>query len=600
MKRAARFSRKASTPSPKSADPASSCCCDASNSSCSLEPRVDARVEQLLGAGVGARRARRESLGERVDLGGEGVVGDQPVDQPPGAPLRGRHALAEQRHLGGAPGADAGRDEDRRAAVGNQADVDEREQEVGRLGGEHEVARERQRAADPDRRPVDGGEHRLGHPPHAGDDRVIALAQRRADVRAAVGRRVEARAQVGAGGERAPGAGDRHGAHAVVAGGQLDRGEQVDAQLPVPRVHALGPVELDPQLGPVGRAAAQGDRLELGQGGGHRGILRRGRTAVSPASVTLPACAARPSSARRRSRCSRQASRPRSSVAASALAPPVVTATAAAAPFALCVLYPRSRARDAAVCVLQMWAYVATYEMPNDDPEALERRVRVAYPVRVDRFIGAGRTPTLRLQRALAHAGGFRRWEKALVWSHWLWFLFPHGTVLYLRLRHPERFPRGAVQVYATFDLGVIGYWAIPTAPPWYAARQGLMDDGRTPQLRRMMVEYGEEFWGSRWAQLYGLLGGNPLAAMPSLHFATSVTAARLLAETGPVAGAARLGIRRHAGGRARLSRRALRGRPGGRARARRGDPPRGAAGRRRCWRAYRTAFRGWRRGRAA
>ena len=76
-----------------------------------------------------------------------------------------------------------------------------------------------------------------------------------------------------------------------------------------------------------------------------------------------------------------------------------------------------------------MWAYVATYEMPNDDPEALERRVRVAYPVRVDRFIGGGTTPTLRLQRALGHAGGFRRWEKALVWSHWLWFLFPHGTV---------------------------------------------------------------------------------------------------------------------------------------------------------------------------
>jgi hypothetical protein len=221
------------------------------------------------------------------------------------------------------------------------------------------------------------------------------------------------------------------------------------------------------------------------------------------------------------------------------LAPPVVTATAAAAPFALCALYPRSRARDAAVCVLQMWAYVATYEMPNDDPAALERRVRVAYPVRVDRFIGAGRTPTLRLQRALAHAGGFRFWEKALVWSHWLWFLFPHGTVLYMRVRHPERFPRAAVQVYATFDLGVIGYWAIPTAPPWYAARQGLMDDGRTPQLRRMMVEYGEQFWGSRWARLYGLLGGNPLAAMPSLHFATSVTSARLLAESGPAAGVA-------------------------------------------------------------
>jgi PAP2 superfamily len=220
------------------------------------------------------------------------------------------------------------------------------------------------------------------------------------------------------------------------------------------------------------------------------------------------------------------------------LPPPVVTGTAALAPFALCVLYPRSRARDAAACVLQMWAYVATYEMPNDDPEALERRVRVAYPVRVDRFIGGGTTPTLRLQRALGHSGGFRRWEKALVWSHWLWFLFPHGSVAYLLLRHPDRFARGAGHIYATFDLGLIGYWAVPTAPPWYAAKEGLMDDGLTPELRRMMVEYGEEFWGSGWVPLYGFLGGNPLAAMPSLHFATSVMAAHMLAETGPVAGA--------------------------------------------------------------
>jgi membrane-associated phospholipid phosphatase len=52
-----------------------------------------------------------------------------------------------------------------------------------------------------------------------------------------------------------------------------------------------------------------------------------------------------------------------------------------------------------------------------------------------------------------------------------------------------------------------------------------------------MMVEHGQEFWGSGWGPLYGFLGGNPLAAMPSLHFATSVMAAHILAETGPTAG---------------------------------------------------------------
>jgi membrane-associated phospholipid phosphatase len=56
--------------------------------------------------------------------------------------------------------------------------------------------------------------------------------------------------------------------------------------------------------------------------------------------------------------------------------------------------------------------------------------------------------------------------------------------------------------------------------------------------MRRMMREHGEAFWKSAWAPLYDVLGGNPLAAMPSLHFATSLMAAHLLREAGPVPGA--------------------------------------------------------------
>ena len=57
-------------------------------------------------------------------------------------------------------------------------------------------------------------------------------------------------------------------------------------------------------------------------------------------------------------------------------------------------------------------------------------------------------------------------------------------------------------------------------------------------QIRRMMLEHGEAFWGAAWGPLYDVLGGNPLAAMPSLHFATSLMAAHLLTEAGPVEGA--------------------------------------------------------------
>jgi hypothetical protein len=213
---------------------------------------------------------------------------------------------------------------------------------------------------------------------------------------------------------------------------------------------------------------------------------------------------------------------------------PVVTATTVAAPVALCVIAPRTRSRDVGTALLQMWAYVAHYEMPNDDPEALRARVRIDYPVRIDRLIGFGKLPGARLQDRFGVPGRVRPAEQVLVWTHWLWFFFPHGTTLYTLLRHREEFERTALSIYAVFDLGLIGYWALPTAPPWYAAQQG-----RAPELRRMMVEHGEEFWGDSWTPLYSVLGGNPLAAMPSLHFATSVMAAHRLAALGPLRGAA-------------------------------------------------------------
>ena len=223
------------------------------------------------------------------------------------------------------------------------------------------------------------------------------------------------------------------------------------------------------------------------------------------------------------------------------LPPSAVLGAAASAPVALCVAARPSRARDLAVCGLQMWAYLAAYELPHDDPERLAARVRVAYPIAVDRVLGLGAPPTLRLQRAFSTPGRISPPERVLVWCHWMWFMVPHGSVLYVMWRAPERFATAAARMYAVFDVGASFYWAIPTAPPWWAAEHGHLDDrgaGGPLSVRRMMIEYGEQFWGERWPGLYDVLGGNPLAAMPSLHFATSVMAAHLLSEVGPFAGA--------------------------------------------------------------
>ena len=218
----------------------------------------------------------------------------------------------------------------------------------------------------------------------------------------------------------------------------------------------------------------------------------------------------------------------------------VTLGAVAAGPPALAVLRPRTRARDVALYALQMWGFTMAHEVPYDDPEALRRRLRIEYPIRLDRAVGGGELPNARLQRALADPAEPNALDRFLSIVHWAWFFVPHLTLVYVLLRDDElrprdrRFPRAARQMAATYDLGCVAYFAVPTAPPWWAAENGYTDE----HVRRLMVDVGERVWGDAWPHLYDSLGGNPWAAMPSLHFATSLMAAMLLRETGPLAGA--------------------------------------------------------------
>ena len=214
---------------------------------------------------------------------------------------------------------------------------------------------------------------------------------------------------------------------------------------------------------------------------------------------------------------------------------PLTVVACASGPLALAVLWPRSKKRDVALFGLQMWGFTMVHELPYDRPERLRARLRTRYPIALDRALGGGRLPTVRLQRALARLGRANALDRGLAWVHWLWFIEPYAALALILVRHNERFPRAARQLAAVFDLGAAVYFAAPTAPPWWASEQGLTGE----EVRRVMVEVGEETWGEAWGPLYDALGGNPWAAMPSLHFATSLLAALLLAEAGGAEGAA-------------------------------------------------------------
>jgi membrane-associated phospholipid phosphatase len=208
---------------------------------------------------------------------------------------------------------------------------------------------------------------------------------------------------------------------------------------------------------------------------------------------------------------------------------PVTIAACASGPLAIAVLRPRSAGRDVALFAMQMWAFTMVHELPFDDPERLRSRLFSRYPIVVDRLLGFGRLPNARLQRGLARLPRVRLLDQVLTWVHWLWFFEPYVALTYILVRHPEHFPRAARRLAAVFDTGCIAYFAVPTSPPWWASEQGLTGE----EVRRIMVEVGEETWGGAWPSMYDALGGNPWAAMPSLHFATALVSALSLAETG-------------------------------------------------------------------
>ena len=198
-----------------------------------------------------------------------------------------------------------------------------------------------------------------------------------------------------------------------------------------------------------------------------------------------------------------------------------------------------------------MWAFTVAHELPYDDPERLRARLRVRYPIAIDRLLGADELPNVHLQRAISRPGQVTRLDRILAVVHWAWFFEPHAALVWILLRDEDRFPRAARQLATAFDLGCAVYYAVPTAPPWWAAENGYIAEqegseseeivaaAAPPRLRRVMVEVGEGTWGRAWPVLYSSLGGNPWAAMPSLHFATSLLAAILLSEAGTLPGVA-------------------------------------------------------------
>lgn len=165
-------------------------------------------------------------------------------------------------------------------------------------------------------------------------------------------------------------------------------------------------------------------------------------------------------------------------------------------------------------------AILYLYDYSRGAADLLGRPVQVQGPILWDRALFLGADPTVWMQQTFYDPETVRWWDAvgAVVYcSHFLavWVI---AAVLYQRNR--EHWFKWARAVIVLSFAGLLTYALLPAAPPWYAAREGLL-----PPLDRISTR-GLDSLGLSGAQgLFdqGRAVVNEVAAIPSLHTAFAV-----------------------------------------------------------------------------
>jgi membrane-associated phospholipid phosphatase len=216
---------------------------------------------------------------------------------------------------------------------------------------------------------------------------------------------------------------------------------------------------------------------------------------------------------------------------------PIALGVVAAGPAAAAVGIPRSRWRSYAVFMAQMWAYLRGFELTYANPGRLRRRLVVDAPIAVDRALGAGRTPTQRLQSWRERSPKRELADWLVGGVYFAWAVQRHAVMLWLLRRHRARFARGAALVGASFDVAWVIFSLVPVAPPWWAGKTGTL-----PEVRRVTVDVSAAFPFVPKQNEIDDDQGNPWASTPSQHAASAAMLAIVASEVDTRVGVAAWG----------------------------------------------------------
>lgn len=139
----------------------------------------------------------------------------------------------------------------------------------------------------------------------------------------------------------------------------------------------------------------------------------------------------------------------------------------------------------------------------------------------LERWLFNGELPTIRLQADWYTAGNLHWYDYYFTFVHWSYFLIPHAVAVYLWLKKPEKFRQFLMALGILLTLGLGLYFAFPSNPPWMAPES--VNSPGAPTVLRIMEPIGKQLGGGLYQAGYSVVGeSNPIAAMPSIHFAVT------------------------------------------------------------------------------
>jgi hypothetical protein len=178
---------------------------------------------------------------------------------------------------------------------------------------------------------------------------------------------------------------------------------------------------------------------------------------------------------------------------------------------ALALRIGRAYVRD----FLPFVALVLLYEEARGVAHLLHPQPFYEPMIMLDRWIGLGQVPTIRLQ-GLLWQGHLEWYDHALSLLDRLHFIVPPTLLFLIWLERRETFYRCAATLVAVSLAGAATFLAFPAAPPWLASKHELI-----PHVVRIgYVEGGSSPVSTSKSWIEAHLLANPVAAVPSLHAA--------------------------------------------------------------------------------